>query len=461
LAAGSKRNKAEEAIMSNTNDKADNLLGIVQSCIRIATSKGANEATASASRNRDVNFDWRDGKPEKVEESTKRGVQVGLFVDGRYATVSTSDLRVEALQTLIGDAVELARSLTKDPYRRLPDPALYKAQSEIDLDLEDPKYASVDAPTRRRLAEAAEAAARAVKGSEAILSVSTSVSDTLTERVLMNSNGFVGQRRDTSFFVSASVSVKDADGRRPEDYAYAGARHFSEVPDAATIGREAAERTLARLGTKKGESATLPMVIDNRAAGRMVAFLLEPLSGASLQQKRSFLEGKVGQPVMAAKVSIVDDPLLPKGFGSRLWDQEGIAAKPRPVVQAGVLRSYYIDTYYGRKLGVAPTSGNPSNLRWSLGDKNGRALVGDIKDGIFVTGFLGGNSNSLTGDFSLGVQGFRIRSGRIAEPVGELNISGNHLEFWKKLVLIGNDPFPYSALRTPTLVFDGVNFAGV
>ena len=147
--------------------------------------------------------------------------------------------------------------------------------------------------------------------------------------------------------------------------------------------------------------------------------------------------------------------------GLRLWDHEGIAAKPRPVVQAGVLRSYYIDTYYGRKLGVEPTSGNPSNLRWSLGDKNRRTLVGDIMDGIFVTGFLGGNSNSLTGDFSLGVQGFRIRTGQIAEPVGELNISGNHLEFWKKLVLIGSDPFPHSALRTPTLVFDGVNFAGV
>jgi PmbA protein len=203
------------------------------------------------------------------------------------------------------------------------------------------------------------------------------------------------------------------------------------------------------------------MVIDNRAAGRMVSFLLEPLSGASLQQKRSFLEGRVGQQVMAEKVNIVDDPLLPKGFGSRLWDNEGIAAKPRPVVQAGVLHSYYIDSYYARKLGVAPTSGSPSNLRWSLGDKSGRALVDDIRDGIFVTGFLGGNSNSLTGDFSLGVQGFRIRAGQIAEPVGELNISGNHVEFWKRLVLVGNDPFPYSALRTPTLVFEGVNFAGV
>jgi PmbA protein len=277
----------------------------------------------------------------------------------------------------------------------------------------------------------------------------------------VNSNGFSGKRRDTTFFVSAQVSVKDKDGRRPEDYSYAGARHFDEVPAGAVIGREAGERTLARLGAKKGDSASMTMVIDNRASGRMVGFLMGPLSGASIQQKRSFLEGKAGQQVFSEKVTIVDDPFIPKAFGSRLFDNEGIAARQRPVIEAGVLKSYYIDSYYGKKLGVTPTSGSASNLSWKLGDKSREALVAGIQDGIFVTGFLGGNSNGLTGDFSLGVQGFRIRGGKLAEPVGEMNISGNHLEFWKTLVAVGNDPFPYSSMRTPTLVFDGVSFAGV
>jgi PmbA protein len=126
-----------------------------------------------------------------------------------------------------------------------------------------------------------------------------------------------------------------------------------------------------------------------------------------------------------------------------------------------VLRNYYIDTYYGKKLQMAPTTAGASNLLVALGDKDQAGLVKDLAEGILVTGFLGGNSNATTGDFSFGVQGFRIRSGQVAEPVAELNISGNHLDFWKRLVAVGNDPWPYSTYRTPTLVFEGVQFAGV
>ena len=447
--------------MSKTTNSTENMLAIAQSCIEIAKKNGVKEASAGAYRVRNVDFQWRDGKPERVQESTTRGVQLAVFADERYAVVSTSDLRPDALGTFIGDAVDLAKSLAKDPFRALPDPELYKNQSTADLGLEDPKYDTVTPEIRQKIAKEAELAARAVKGNEAILSVTSNVSDTLTERFLVNSNGFSGKRRDTTFFVSAQVSVKDKDGRRPEDYSYAGARHFNEVPSGALIGREAGERTIARLGAKKGDSAEMTMVIDNRASGRMVSFLTGPMSGVNIQQKRSFLEGKLGGQVFSEKMTIVDDPFIPKAFGSRIFDNEGIAAKVRPVVEAGVLKSYYIDTYYGRKLGVAPTSGSTSNLRWGLGDKSREALVAQLQDGILVTGFLGGNSNGLTGDFSLGVQGFRIRGGKLAEPVGEMNISGNHLEFWKKLAAIGNDPFPYSSLRTPTLGCEGVSFAGV
>ena len=106
-----------------------------------------------------------------------------------------------------------------------------------------------------------------------------------------------------------------------------------------------------------------------------------------------------------------------------------------------MLKSYFIDTYYGRKLGVAPTTGGSSNGAWALGDKPQAALLADMKDGILITGFLGGNSNGTTGDFSFGVQGYRVRGGQIAEPVGEMNISGNQADLWKRLVAVGNDPY--------------------
>ncbi|HEX7580131.1 MAG TPA: TldD/PmbA family protein [Thermoanaerobaculia bacterium] len=438
----------------------DKMLETAELCAKTALAKGAQEAGARAYRVRDIEVKWRDGKLEKIQEATTRGVGLQLYVDGRYASVSSSDLRPDALQTFIADSVVMTRALAKDLFRTLPDPALYKGQSAVDLKLDDPRYSAVTPDDRLRIVKEMEAAARGVKGAEAILSVTTTFNDTLSEAFRVHSNGFAGSRRDTAFWVGAEVSVKDPDGRKPEDYSYAGSRFWGELPASAEQGRIAASRALSRLGSKKGDSAVLSMAIDNRAAGRMISFLMGPLSGASLQQKRSFFEGKAGATVGSPLLTITDDPLIPKGFGSRLFDGEGIAAKSMPVFDAGVLKSFYIDTYYGKKLKMAPTTGGASNLVIKLGAKSQPGILADMKDGILVTGFLGGNSNGTTGDFSLGVQGFRIRGGKIAEPISEMNISGNHLEFWKKLSAVGNDPYPYSTIRVPTLVFEGVQFAG-
>jgi PmbA protein len=444
--------------MSKTNDQ--DMLAIAQSAIAMAKTAGAKDAGARAYRVRDVSLDYRDGKVEKISESTTRGVNIQLYVDGRYSSVSTSDLRPDALKTFITDSVALTKSIAADPFRMLPDPALYKGQASVDLQLEDPKYSGVSADEGRRVAKVMHDAARAVKGNEALTSVGTSFSSNLVENWMVTSNGFSGSSRGTSFFLSAGISAKDVDGRRPEEYDYAGSRFWSGVPDAAAIGSRAAQRTLNRLGAKKGASSEMTVMVDNRAAGRLVGFLGQAMTGAALQQKRSFLEGKLGQQVVSPLVTIVDDPLLVKAFGSRKFDNEGMAAKQRTMIENGVLKSYYIDTYYGRKLKMDPTTGGTSNLTWKLGEKSQQALMADVKNGLLITGFIGGNSNSGTGDFSVGVVGFMIRDGVVAEPVGEMNLSGNHLEFWKKVVAVGNDPFPYSSQRTPTLVFENVSVAG-
>jgi PmbA protein len=438
----------------------ETLLTIAQTAVKTAQAKGAQEVAANLSRTREVETVWRDGKLEKTQEATTRGIRLTLYVDGRYASVSSSDLRPQALEQFIADSVVLTRALGKDPHRSLPDPKLYAGQAKVDLQLADPRHEALTSDDRRRLARDLEAAARSLPGSDKILSVTGSVTDTSTESFKVHSNGFTGHRLDTSTFLGADVSVKDPDGRRPEDSSYAGSRFHGELPSAAALGQDATRRTLARVGSKKGDSAVLTMAIDNRVAGRMLSFLLGPLSGAAIQQKRSFLEGKLGSIIGSPLLQLTDDPLIPKGFGSRLYDQEGLAARARPIFEGGVLRNGFVDTYYGKKLGIAPTSGSASNLVWKLGAKNQQALLADLKEGILVTSFLGGNSNGTTGDFSLGVQGFRVRNGQLAEPVGEMNISGNHLEFWKQLAALGNDPYPYSTLRTPTLVFEGVQFAG-
>jgi PmbA protein len=436
------------------------LLDVTRRAAELALRKGASEAAAGSWQARHVEVGWRDGRIEKVTEATTRGLGLDLYVEGRYASVSTNDLRPEALDRFIEDAVALARTLAPDPHRSLPEPELYRGQPDVDLELEDPSYAELDSGTRRRITEELEVAARAVPGAERILSVTTSVSDTRAESALVQTNGFEGTKRGTDFWISAEVTVKDADGRRPEESAASGGRFRDAIEPPAAVGRRAAERALSRLGTVKGGSAVMTMVVDARSAARIVAALLGPLSAAAVQQKRSYLEGKIGSQVGSRLLDIADDPLVKRGLGSRLYDGEGIAARPFPVFTEGTLRSYFVDTYYGRKLGMAPTTSRTSNLAWKLGDRSPAVLLSDAGEGILVTGFLGGNSNGTTGDFSLGVRGHRITGGRLAEPVGEMNVSGNHLELWKRLVAVGNDPYRYSAMRTPTLVFEGVQFAG-
>jgi PmbA protein len=441
--------------------RQDDVRDIARAAMKSALAKGAREAAATFSRTRNVSLEWRDGKVEKINEATTRGLTLQLYVDGRYSQVSSSDLRPSALDTFIADSVSMTRVLAEDPFRSLPDPALYEGRASVDLQLEDPAYPTVTPEQRRNAARQMEEAARAVEGAPSILSVSTGFDDTRTESFRVASNGFEGSRVDTVFFVSAQVSVKDADGRRPEDYSFGGSRFLGEVPAVSEVGRQAAERAISRLGATKPPSAVMTLVVDNRAAGRLMGALGGPLSGASLQQKRSFLEGKLGQAIGSPLLDVADDPLIPRAFGSRLYDGEGLAAKKRTVFEKGVLRSYYVDTYYGKKLKMAPTSGGTSNLAWTLGTKPQGAILKDVGDGLLVTGFLGGNSNGTTGDYSFGVQGFRIRGGERAEPVGEMNIAGNMLDLLKRLAAVGDDPWPYSAMRTPTLVFEGVQVAGV
>ncbi|MBT4504757.1 MAG: TldD/PmbA family protein, partial [Gemmatimonadetes bacterium] len=177
-------------------------------------------------------------------------------------------------------------------------------------------------------------------------------------------------------------------------------------------------------------------------------------------QNRSFLADKKDQQITSELLTIIDEPLLPRGLGSRRFDGEGISAKRMPICEKGVLRTYYVDTYYGRKLGWEPTTGGPSNIIVELGDKGLDELIADAGDGFYVDGWLGGNADPTTGDFSFGIRGHRIENGAKGAPITEMNITGNYLELLQNLVAVGNDPNPWSSFRTPTLVFENVEFSG-
>jgi PmbA protein len=440
---------------------AQSLLVLAEQAVALARRKGANEVSASAYQEREVETVWRDGKIEKVSEATTRGLGLRLYVDGRYSAASTSDLRPDALDAFVEEAVAMTRSLVADPFRGLPDPRLYQGRATLDLAIDDPKHEEVTADSRRRAARELEEAARAAPGADAIVSVTTRVFDSRAFQAKVTSNGFSGAMQSTYFGTDAEVTCKDEGGRRPEASDGAHVRALADLRPAAEVGRGATERARARLGARKIASGVVPLVVENRAARRLVGAILGALTGRALQQKQSFLEGKLGEAVGSARFELVDDPLLPRGLGSRLYDSDGISAKRRSVFEKGVLKTFFIDDYYGRKLGKAPTTGSSSNLLFAGGAKSAAEIVAEARDGVLVTGFLGGNSNATTGEYSLGIEGFAIRAGAVAEPIGEMNISGNLGELWKKLAVTGNDPWPYASIRTPTLLFDGVQVAGL
>jgi PmbA protein len=164
--------------------------------------------------------------------------------------------------------------------------------------------------------------------------------------------------------------------------------------------------------------------------------------------------------VASEKLSILDDPGIVKGMGSRNFDSEGLSLSSRIIFDKGVLKSYYIDTYYGRKLGLKATSGSTTNLLIECGERDRDQIITSIDRGIMVTGFNGGNANGSTGDFSYGIEGFLVENGRIIMPVAEMNITGNMKTLWSNLAETGNDPYRKSSWLTPTLVFSDIDFSG-
>jgi PmbA protein len=185
------------------------------------------------------------------------------------------------------------------------------------------------------------------------------------------------------------------------------------------------------------------------------------LDGGALAQKNSFLTDKLDKPIAAGIFTLTDEPHLPLAQGSRWFDNEGVATRRRTVIENGVLQTYFIDTYNANRLKMPPTISSSSVLTFQQGDKDLNGLIAPLKKGILVTGFNGGNSNSATGDFSFGIEGFLIENGKLVKPISEMNITGNMLTLWERLAAVGNDARANTSWRTPSLVFDNVSFSGL
>ncbi len=435
----------------------DELFDRAAAAIDMAVAAGATGARASASRSRSIETQFRDGAIEKAQESISRSIALRVWIGHRSSAHSTNDLRDAELRAFVAEAVAITKALEEDPFQDLPDPTLYAGRSELDLELTDATAMLLTSDDRESWSRTAWEAARA---DDRVISATTFVTQGEDRGVLVASNGLAGRWEGTGVWGGAEVTVRDDSDARPEASFAGGGSHRIVLPDPSFAGSEALRKAKERLGAKKGPSTRTTMVVDARVAAQIVRRLLGPANAAAISQNRSVFADKVGIKLFSEVLTLTDDPWVKRGDGSRSFDGEGLASKPMTVVQRGVLKNLYVDTYYGKKTGLAPTSGGSSNLVAELGTRDRDALVAAAGQGILVTGWLGGNANATTGDFSLGVRGNLIENGALGAPVGEMNCTGNLIDLFAHLVELGNDPWRYGSARMPTLVFEDVQFSG-
>ncbi len=422
-----------------------------------ALKSGAQQISVSIDESRSNNIEIRDKQIDRLTESNRNSLNINLYVDKKYSAHSTNRLKKEDLFKFVDEAIAATRFLAEDEFRKLPEPELYYKGGGTDPGILDQSLDSVEAPAKLEMANRVH---DEVYGKDdRIISVSAYYFDNVSRRVLVTSNGFKGESARSDISLTASVSIKSSTGR-PSDYWYEQAQFMDKLKKTG-VGTAALDRVIRKIDPKKIASGKYSMLLENRVAGNLLGPLYNALQGYNLYQKQSFLIGKKGKNIASKLLTVTDDPTIPHGAGSMLFDDEGLAAVKRPVIEEGVLTNYFIDTYYGRKLGMDPTTGGTSNAVFALGKRDLQAMTASLDKGILVTGFNGGNCNGSTGDFSYGIDGFLVENGKIVHPVNEMNITGNMNQVFFNLVEMGNDFREGSSLRIPSMLFENIDFSGI
>jgi PmbA protein len=434
---------------------------LVEAALRV----GADAADALYIGEAATEVQVRLGALEDVTRSEGEEIGLRVFVGRRSASVSSSDLSVEALAALVERATAMAREAPEDPYAGLaPDGRLLRG-SLPDLDADDGADPSPAELKARALAT--EDWARAVPGvanSEgAALSAGRSVV------ALATSQGFARGYTTSGYSASASV-IAGAGGNMQRDHASHSTRHYADLDGPEAIGRLAGERAVQRLGPGRLASGTMPVVFDPRVGGGLIGALLGAMAGPAVARRTSFLLGREDEQSFDAAILIVEDPLRPRGLRSKPFDGEGVATRRRNLVEGGRITGWLLNSASARQLGLETTghasrgtSGAPgasaTNVQLLPGSVAPAALMADIAEGLYVTELIGHGVNPVTGDYSRGASGFVIRDGALAEPVDEITVAGNLIDMYRAM-MPADDLESRRAIDVPTLRIDGMTVAG-
>jgi PmbA protein len=430
-----------------------------------ALKAGADAAEAAYAERQSLSVSVRMGDLEEVEREEARDLGLRVFVGDRAATVSGSDLSTEGRRKLIERVVAMARLAPEDPYAALAPGERLARGPFPDLDLFD---ASEPTPeTLEERSREAEDAARAVAG--VTNSDGGSAGWSTSRWMLATSNGFFGEHRTSGFSISASAIAGEGSGMERGGEGRS-TRHREDLPDADWVGAEAGRRAVQRLNPRKIASTTAPVIFENRIAASLLGPLLGAISGPSVARGVSFLKDKLGKPVFAANVSILDDPWRVRGLGSGAFDDEGVATEPMALIDEGVLTTWLLNIASARQLGMETTghasrglAGPPgtgtSNVVLTGGESDLAGLMAGAGNGLLVTSMFGPSLNGNTGDWSVGCSGFWFEAGELAFPVSEITVAGNLIDIYTRLVP-GTDLEVRGSHDSPSLLVDALAIAG-
>ena len=446
------------------------LTALAAEVVERARKGGADVAEAIARSGSQLTTKVRMGEPELVEEAAHRSLGMRVIKQQRVALTSTSDLTPRGLDRFIKDALELVDISQEDKFAGPADPELLAKGALPDLDLYDPEGGEVTAAQAIAIAQRGEQAAR-----DADPRITNSDGSTFSRTAgafsMVLSSGFQGGYAGSYASLSVVPVVEDVGGKKRRGFHYTAKRYLKDLDSPEAVGREAARRTLRKLGAKKVPTCEAPVVFDPDAARSILGLMAGCIMGSSIWRKSSYLIGREGTKVTSDLITIVDDPFLLRMPGSRPFDGEGLASRKNLIVENGVLKTYLCDSYSARKLGRASTASasrgsgggvGPSTSNFILQPTSTPAaeIVKSTKRGLYVTDMMGFGFNAITGDFSRGASGFWIENGELAFPVSEVTISLNVDELWQRIDAVGDDLDLRSSTASPTLRVSAMTIAG-
>jgi PmbA protein len=435
----------------------EQLKQIVEDLLQEARRQGADAAEAGVSAQTGLSVTVRLGETETIEHTSDNGLGITVYFGQRKGSANTTDLRPEAVRESVAAASRIARHTSDDPAAGLADAQLM-ASEVPDLDLYHPWTLSADeaAAIARNCEDAARSADPRIVNSEG-----ATLHTQRSAFVYGNSHGFVGGYPTTRHSLSCSV-IAQQDNEMQRDYWYDSSRLPAELDDPASIGRQAAQRTLARLNGRKLGTRECPVLFRADIAPSLLRSLFGAIRGHAVYRKSTFLLDQVGAQLFPDWVTISEDPLLPRGQASAPFDNEGVATRYRELVSGGVLQGYLLDSYSARKLGLQSTAsaGGVHNASIDSSGQSFDELLREMDSGLVVSELMGQGTNLVTGDYSRGAAGFWVEGGEIQYPVDEITVAGNLRDMYRQLVAVGSDDDIPGSVRTGSWLFDHMTVGG-